>query len=122
MSGLREIIEWVQREVILDPTQSVNEQFEDISRMFEKDNRLPLADILRDDQAKFLEFLESELPRVRAEPETDEEIKGLEQRADELELSITRVQDTISKGMEAVISEPISIIGRVSNFIRGLFK
>ncbi len=122
MSGLREIIEWVQREVILDPTQSVNEQFEDISRMFEKDNRSTLADILRDDQAKFLEFLESRLSGVRAEPEADEEITALEQRASELEQSIARVQDTISKGMEAVISEPISIIGRATNFIRGLFS
>ena len=144
MSGLREIIEWVQREVILDPTQSVNEQFEDISRMFEKDNRLPLADILRDDQAKFLEFLESELSGARTESETDEEIEALESRVSELEPRITELSQGIADGLanllgtpmrtidsivtpvvrtiEEVIIEPTSIIDKVSNFIRGLFR
>jgi len=122
VSGLREIIEWVQREVILNPENTVDEEFEELSKIFERDNRLPLADILRDDQAKFFEFLESELPRVRDEPKTDKEIAALEQQASDLEQSISRVQDSISKGVEAVIKEPTSIIGKVSNFIRGLFR
>ena len=75
MSGLREIIEWVEREIILDPASTVDEQFEDISRIFERDNRLPLADILRDDQAEFFKFLESELPRIRAQPKADKDIR-----------------------------------------------
>ncbi len=122
VSGLREIIEWVQREVILNPENSVDVEFERISRMFEKDNRLPLADILRDDTPEFLEFLESELPGIRAKSKTDEEIKGPEQRASELESRISDIQQSISEGVEAVIKEPISIIGRVTNFIRGLFR
>ncbi len=122
MSGLREIIEWVQREVILDPAQSVNEQFEDISRMFEEDNRSALADILRDDQGKFLEFLESRLSRDGAKSKADEEIETLESRASDLESRISEIQQRISEGVEAVIKEPTSIIGKVTNFIRGLFR
>ncbi len=122
MSGLREIIEWVEREVILDPTQSVDEQFEDISRMFEKDNRSALADILRDDTPEFLKFLESELSGARAEPEADKEIETLESRASDLERRISDVQQRITEGVEDVIKEPTSIIGKITNFIRGLFR
>ncbi len=144
MSGLREIIEWVQREVILNPANSVDVEFESISRMFEKDNRSALADILRDDTPEFLEFLESRLSGASTITETDEEIKEPEPRAPELEPRIRELSQGIANGLanllgtpmrtidsivtpivrtvEEVIEEPISIIGRVSNFIRGLFR
>ncbi len=88
MSGLREIIEWVKREIILDPAQSVDEQFEDISRIFERDNRSPLADILRSETAEFLDFLGSRISRVQDESEADEDIRRLERSIKPLERSI----------------------------------
>ena len=91
MSGLREIIEWVEREIILDPENPIDSELEDISRIFERDNRLPLADILRSDQAEFLDFLGSRLSELRDESEADEEITALEHRAESLERSIDNI-------------------------------
>jgi len=122
VSGLREIIEWIKREWIFNPENDVDVEFERISDQFEKDNRSALADILRGDQAEFLDFLGSRLSRVRSESKADKEITALEQRASELEQSIERVQQRISEGVADVIAEPTSIIGKVSNFIRGLFR
>ena len=112
MSGLNEIIQWVQSDVILDPAQSVDEQFADISREFEKDSRLPLADILLDQQAQFLEFLESQQGK-QPEPETEEELGELEQRADALERGIEELSRSI--GAEGLLT-------RIGNFFRGLFR
>ncbi len=144
MSGLREIIEWVKQRVILNPENSVDVEFEEISRMFEDDNRSALADILRDDTPEFLKFLESRLSELRAKPETDEEIETPEQRAPDLEPRIRELSQGIADGLanllgtpmrtidsiaativrtvEEVIIEPTSIINKVSNFIRGLFR
>ena len=122
MSGLREIIEWVKSEWIFNPENTSNEEFERISKRFKKNNRSALADILRDDSGEFLEFLESELSRAPPLPETDEEIERPEQRASSLERSLEGMERTISKGVEDVIAEPTSIIGKITNFIRGMFR
>ena len=91
MSGLREIIEWVKREVILDPETDVNDEFEAISRIFERDNRSPLADILRDDQTEFLDFLGSRQAELRDRTKRDTEITALEQSVKPLEQSVNRI-------------------------------
>ncbi len=144
MSGLREIIEWVEQRVILKPTNTLNEEYADIAKMFEDDNRSALDDILRNDKAEFLKFLESRLSELRAKPETDEEIEGLEQRPEELEPRIRELSQGIADGLanllgtpmrtidsivtptirviEQVIEEPTSIISKITNFIRGLFR
>ena len=139
-----EIREWVQREVIFNPENTVDQEYADISKMFGKGNRSTLEHILGNDKAEFLEFLESELSRVRGKPETDEEIDTPEQGADDLEPRIRELSQGIADGLanllgtpmrtidsvvtptirviEDIIVEPTSIIGKVSNFIRGLFK
>ena len=89
MSGLREIIDWVKRDFILDPEADVNDEFERISRRFEKDNRSALADILRDDSAEFLNFLGSRQAKLRDRTQRDTEIKALERSVEPLERSIT---------------------------------
>ena len=144
MSGLREIIEWVQREVILNPANTANEEFAEISTIFKNDNRSALVDILGNDKAEFLKFLKSELSRVRAKPETDEEIETPERGADDLEPRIRELSQGIADGLanllgtpmrtidsitlpiirtiEAVIEQPETIITKVTNFIRGLFR
>ncbi len=112
LSGLNEIIQWVQSDVILDPTQSAEQQYADISREFEKDNRSPLDDILLNDKEQFLEFLRSEQGK-QPEPETEEELGELEQRADALERGINEL--SASLGVE-------SIITRIGNFFKRLFR
>ena len=107
MSGLREIIEWVERELILNPENTVDREFEEISRIFEKDNRLPLADILRDDQGKFLDFLGSQLSELGDESETDEELEGLESRLESLERRIDELLERTSETVFNILGTPI---------------
>ena len=122
MSGLREIIEWIEREWIFNPENDVDVEFERISKDFEDNDRSALADILRDDTPEFFKFLESELSRARAEPQADEEIRTLERRAKSLESRIEEIQFRIEEGVDTLIKQPTSIIGKVTNFIRGLFR
>ncbi len=60
MSGLNEIIQWVEDNVDLDSSQSSEQNFNDINKMFAQDNRSDLSDILGDEKSKFLEFIEDE--------------------------------------------------------------
>ena len=90
MSGLNEIIQWVQSEIILDPAQSVNEQYADIAEFFKEDNRSPLDDILLNDKAEFLKFLESG-EGIEFESETEEEIGELEQRVGAVESGLSEL-------------------------------
>ena len=68
MSGLNEIIQWVEANIEIDPTQNSEENFEDINKEFEKDGRSDLSDILGDEKGKFLEYLETHQP---SEPEVE---------------------------------------------------
>ncbi len=143
MSGLREIIEWVEREVILNPKNSIDREFESISRIFERDNRLPLADILRDDQAEFLDFLGSRLSELRDEPEADEEAGAPEPAAESIERSLEGLLQGATNMLETpirlfdervlpMIREPVEIIEQeikktgiietVKGFFRSLFR
>ena len=72
MSGLNEIIQWVESNIEIDPTQNSEQNFEDINKEFEKDGRSDLSDILGSDKGKFLEYLELQQP---SEPEL--EARGL---------------------------------------------
>ncbi len=72
MSGLNEIIQWVEDNIDIDTSQNSEQNFQDINKEFEKDGRSDLSDILGDEKPKFLEYLESQQP---SEPEV--EAKGL---------------------------------------------
>ncbi len=72
MSGLNEIIQWVEDNVDIDSSQNSEDNFNDINKMFTKDNRSDLSDILGDEKGKFLEYLETQQP---SEPEV--EARGL---------------------------------------------
>jgi len=109
VSGLREIIEWVQREVILNPESTPDREFESISRIFKRDRRSALADILRDDTPEFLEFLESELSRERAKPETDEEAEPAQRGADIIERSL----EDLLQGAENLLGTPIRLFDEI---------
>ena len=128
MSGLREIIEWVESNWIFNPENTVDREFERISARFEKNHRSALADILRDDTPEFLDFLGSRLSELRDEPETDEEIGELERRAESLERSIEDVLQPVTESVGAPIKliqqeiKKTGIIESIKGFIRGLFS
>ena len=143
MSGLREIIEWVKREVILNPENSVNGEYQDISDIFEKDNRSSLDHILRGDKKEFLDFLGSRLSELRAEPKAGKEAETLESRVEAVESSIGELLKgavnllgtpirIIDEQVLPIIREPIEIIEQeikktgiiksIKGFIRGLFS
>ena len=62
MSGLNEIIQWVEDNIDIDPSQNSEQNFNDINKEFEKDGRSDLSDILGEDKGKFLEYLEIQQP------------------------------------------------------------
>ena len=87
MSGLNEIIQWVEENIELDPNQSSEENFKDINKIFSEDGRSDLSDILGDQKAKFLEFIELETGQTASEIELEslsDTIRQLEQEIREL--------------------------------------
>ena len=97
MSGLNEIIDWVESEVVLDPANDVRREFEDISRLFEEDGRLPLSDILQEQEGQFLKYLEDRLSTEQFLSETDEDFGGFEQRINAIESTINRLFQEIRR-------------------------
>ncbi len=102
MSGIGAIIDWVESNVILDPSRDVRAEFEDISTLFEEDGRLPLSDILQDQEGEFLEFLESK-QRDESSEEPDEDLGELEQRIEDLESSISNILKSITTEFGQII-------------------
>ena len=62
-----EIFQWVRDNIDLDPSQSSEENFNDINAIFEADGRSDLSDILGDEKGKFLEFIEERTNQSRAD-------------------------------------------------------
>ena len=123
MSGLREIIEWIEREIILNPENSIDTEYEEISRIFERDNRSSLDHILRGDKEEFLDFLGSRLSELRDEPETDEEIGGFEQRLDVVEQGIEELSKGVARSLNIlgtpffeIEEEARSVFDRIKGF------
>ncbi len=94
-----EIFKWIDDNIELDLSRSSQQNFDDISEIFEKDNRLPLADILGSDAGELLERIEF---KIKRDIRLGEEARDIEQQVQE--------------------ERPRSIIGRISNFLRGLFR
>ncbi len=109
MSGLREIIEWVKREIILNPKNTPLEEFEEISTIFERDDRSALVDILGTDTPEFLDFLGSRLSGVPDEPETDEEARAPERTTGIIERSI----DDLLQGAANMLGTPIRLLDEI---------
>lgn len=68
MSGLPEIIQWVQNEIDLEQFNDVESAFQFINDIFINDNRNDLESILLDDQPAFEKFLEGRISQPE-EPE-----------------------------------------------------
>ncbi len=91
MSGVNEIIDWVQQEIILETDSNPEREFTSISKIFERDSRLPLADILGDEQGEFFEYLENNIPRSKFLSSVDETIAESESILRKLERVISRL-------------------------------
>ncbi len=74
-----EIFEWIRNNIELDSSQSSEENFNDINKIFEADGRSDLSDILGDEKPRFLEWIEDQTKQSRADI-TIEESKGLIQQ------------------------------------------
>ena len=99
MSGLNEIIQWVEDNMDIDANQNAEENFNDINKEFAKDNRSDLSDILGDEKPKFLEFIEDE---TKQSPE-DIQIRELEEQAGFLEREI----EALSAPLFNILGTPI---------------
>ncbi len=91
MSGLAAIIDWVQQEIILTRDAEPQDEFVFISEQFEKDGRLPLADILGDEQGEFLEYLENNIPRSKQLSSIDESLEESQSLLDSVKSIISRL-------------------------------
>ena len=82
MSGLNEIIQWVEDNYDFESGEDPFRAFQQIDR--EENWRLPLADILGDQLPEFIQFIEEQTQTTRE----DIEIRKLEERAGFLEREI----------------------------------
>ncbi len=70
MSGEAEIEKWIGDNDLITPSDSLEENYDRIAAIFDKDNRLPLDDILLDEKDQLESFIERQLitPRTQTEP------------------------------------------------------
>ena len=69
MMTYAEIFEWVQANSTLDPSKNSEENFQIIEEDFNPGSRSNLSDILGDEKAKFLEWIEEQTGQTAPEIE-----------------------------------------------------
>ena len=84
MSGLNEIIQWTDDNIVFERDEPSQRAFEDISDIFEEDSRLPLADILQEQLPDFLRYIEEKTGTTSE----DIELAGMERTIANLEEEI----------------------------------
>ena len=72
VSGLSEIIQWTENNVDFVKGEDPIKAFNDIDKMFAKDNRSALADILGAQQGDFIEYIETKTETTREDVEINE--------------------------------------------------
>ena len=131
MSGLNEIIQWSEQELDFTLENTVQEEFADISKMFDDDSRMPLEDILGDELPRFKQYITDRLAREQQLSETDEATDEQVRRVDELERGIERLSrqiqegDTFRAGARAVKESEFVLndtLQGIVNFFKGLFR
>ena len=90
MSGEPEIEQWTDDNIIIQRGEDPQKVFEFIDKEFQKEGRLPLADILGDELPKYMQYLEERTATTRE----DLELEALEQRADSLERQIRELMSS----------------------------
>ena len=70
MSGEAEIEKWIDDNDLIEEDKSLQENYDRIAAIFDKDSRLPLDDILLDEKGKFEFFIQRQLitPSSQLEP------------------------------------------------------
>ena len=135
-----DIIEWIEENYDFEPDEDARAAFNSISEDWKADNRDTLANTLGQEAEPFIRRIQDLIS------ETDEEDKELVQRVDALERGIDslftefgqiiRGKDSIVLPKGFTLTEPDiitrefiesfepeeSIITRISNFFRGLFR
>ncbi len=79
MSALESIISWIEDNVDIDCDQTVEQNFEDISKMFTDENRVSLEGILKEDLTVFMIWLAD-----KQQLDCDEDIDDLDELVDRL--------------------------------------
>ncbi len=88
MSGLNEIIQWTEDNINFERGEDPTRAFEFINNEFERDNRLPLADILGSDIGDYLQFIEEKTGTTTE----DIELRALDRRIEELDEEIRQLE------------------------------
>ena len=102
-----DIIEFIMERWEFEPNEDAREAFNTISDDWKADNRDTLANTLGDEKEAFIGRIQNLISQ------TDEADPELVERADAIERGIEQLSKSI--GAE-------SIITRISNFFRGLFR
>ena len=122
MTDIEQIIEWTEQEVDLDLSNTVQEEFNGISELFTENNRLPLADILRDELPKFKQYLADRMAREqflpKDEPATKQQVGRIEQLESDIDRLSRPIQDRdIVQSRAGTIEEIFTEFGQI---IRGV--
>ena len=133
MSGLSEVEDWVGQEWTFECGEDVNDVFEQIDEDWNNDRRerFSLVDVLRDDLPDFMVWLQERIDDecedttetitfppedVERDESREEEIKDIKAEILEAKKELTELRD------EEPEPRDISIIQRVTGFIRNLFR
>ncbi len=132
---IEDVKRYIERELILEPENDINSEFEDISRILKGDNRPAMDKVFRRNKKEFLDFLRSRPSELRDVTETDEDIEPLERTIETLERSITdllqgainllgtpiRLTDEIIRPIERPIRIAVQKTGIIES-IKGIFR
>ena len=110
-----DIIEWIEQNYNFEPDEDVTAAFNTISEDWKSDNRNTLEATLGDEKGDVLEGIRNLISRADVEPEDEEVSEELQQRVEDIERGIDEVSKRIGKTGE-------SILTRVVNFFKGLFR
>ena len=133
MSGLAEVEDWVGQEWTFECGEDVNDVFEQIDEDWNHDRRerFSLVDVLRDDLPDFMVWLQERIDdecedttetitfppeRIETDESREEEIKDIKAEILEAKKELAELRD------EEPEPRDISIIQRVTGFIRNLFR
>ena len=78
MSALSSVIFWFdfESDFTFRANETPEKAFNRMSKIFERDGRSPLANILRDDMGAFFEYIEAGISRAQQIPEVESEFEG----------------------------------------------
>ena len=110
-----DIIEYIEQKWDFEPNEDPEEAFKTISDEWYDDQRDTLENTIGDGKADVLKGIRELISRSELEPKAEEDFTELEQRADAIERGIDEISERIGATSE-------SILTRIVNFFKGLFR